>query len=60
MTKKQKKSSRQRIKNKRSMKYYFNNISTAHLSNTTSAQPVVASKSAGYSASIKRASGRGA
>lgn len=60
MTKKQKKSSRQRVRNKRSMKHYFNSVSSAHLANTNVAMPVAKARSSGYAASIKRASGRGA
>lgn len=58
MTKKQKKSSRQRVQNKRSMKRYFNSVSSLHLANSVQATPVIA-RSSGFAASIKRASGRG-
>lgn len=57
ITKKQRKSSRKRVQSKKTMKRYFNNISTMHFSNRVEAKPVM--KSSGYAASLKKSGGRG-
>jgi hypothetical protein len=59
ITKKQRRSSRKNMAN-RHMKRYFLNMATLHLANTQQASAVMPNqKSSGYTASLKRASGRG-
>jgi hypothetical protein len=58
-TKKQKRSSRKHMANRNVLKH-LRRIATTHLSNTQQAVAVMPKqKSSGYTASLKRASGRG-
>lgn len=57
MNKKQKKSSRKNMQNRRMYKYLQSMSVSARFANATAVQPVA--KSAGRAASLKRASGRG-
>jgi len=57
MNKKQKKSSRKNMQNRRMYKYLQSMSVNARFANATAVQPVA--KSVGRAASLKRASGRG-
>ena len=57
LNKKQKKSSRKHMQNRRMVKYLQNMSVGARFANAQTVQPKA--KSAGHSASLKRASGRG-